>query len=209
MTKFSWGGPDRRPPLVVEGRFGELPGSQAWEDLVGIIANPEAPDRELFDAFDDFLRAIDLVDRNLVKDCAFISHRQSDWSLAKDVARVVTNTGRDYWLDIHDPTLQWANKKVTSLGSVAGAILLAAIIEIALLNSTHVIALHTVNSAGSAWIPYELGRAKARKIFSSQAAGWFVQPILPSSCAEYIHLAQQTLTLQDIENWLMKRGRYA
>ena len=196
---------------MVEGRFEGLPGSEAWGKLVGIVANanPETPNRKLFDAFDDFLRAIDLVDPNLAKDCVFISHRQSDWCLAEDVARTVTNTASDYWLDIHDPTLQWANTNVGSLGTVAGAILLAAIIEIALLNSTHVIALHTVNSAGSAWIPYELGRAKARKIFSSQAAGWFVQPILPSGCAEYIHLAQQTLTLQDIEDWLMKRGNYA
>jgi len=126
------------------------------------------------------------------------------------VARTVTNTGRDYWLDIHDPTLRWANTKVVSLGSVAGAILLAAIIEIALLNSTHVIALHTTNSAGSAWIPYELGRAKARKIFSSQAAGWFDPPnISPSGCPEYVHLAHQTASHRDVEDWLMKRGRYA
>jgi hypothetical protein len=185
-------------------------GSQAWRDLVGIIANPEAPDRELFDAFDDFLRAIGLVDRKLMNDCVFISHRQSDWSLAEDVAKTVTNTGRDYWLDIHDPTLRWANKKVTYLGSVARAILLAAIIEIALLNSTHVITLHTPNSAESAWIPYELGRAKARKIVSSQAAGWFDPPkILPSGCPEYVHLAHQTFSHQDVEDWLMKRGRYA
>jgi hypothetical protein len=145
------------------------------------------------------LRAIDLVDPDLVKDCVFISHRQSDWSLAEDVAKTVTNTGRDYWLDIHDPTLRWANKKVICLGSVARAILLAAIIEIALLDSTHVISLHTVNSAGSAWIPYELGRAKARKIVSSQAAGWFDPPkILPSGCPEYVHLAHQTFSHQDV-----------
>jgi hypothetical protein len=90
MTKFSWGGPDRRPPLVVEGRFEGLPGSKPWRKLVEIVANanPETPNRELFDAFDDFLRAIDLVDPNLVKDCVFISHRQSDWCLAEDVARL-------------------------------------------------------------------------------------------------------------------------
>jgi hypothetical protein len=195
---------------VVEGRFEGLLGYRAWRDLIEIIANSEARDRELFIAFDYFLRAIDLLDRNLVKDCVFISHRQSDWSLAEDVARTVTNTGRDYWLDIHDPTLQWANGRITSLGNVAGAILLAAIIEIALLNSTHVIALHTINSAGSTWIPYELGRAKARKIFSSQAAGWFDPPkILPSGCPEYVHLAHQTFSHQDVEDWLMKQGRYA
>jgi hypothetical protein len=194
---------------MVDGRFEGLPGYKAWLNLIAIIANPEARDRELFDAFDYFLRAIDLVDRNLVKDCVFISHRQSDWSLAEDVSRTVTKTSRDYWLDIHDPTLQWANGRVTSLGSVAGAILLAAIIEIALLNSTHVITLHTNSSAGSAWIPYELGRAKARKIFSSQAAGWFDPPkILPAGCPEYVHLAHQTSSHQDVEDWLMKRGGY-
>jgi hypothetical protein len=71
-------------------------------------------------------------------------------------------------------------------------------------------ALHTINSAGSTWIPYELGRAKARKIFSSQAAGWFDPPkILSSGCPEYVYLAHQTFSHQDVEDWLMKRGRYA
>jgi hypothetical protein len=116
MTKFSWGGPDRLP-LAVEGRFEGLPGYKAWSDLIAVIANPEARDRELFNAFDYFLRAIDLVDRNLVRDCVFISHRQTDWSLAEDVARTVTKTRRDYWLDIHDPTLRWASKKVSNLGA--------------------------------------------------------------------------------------------
>jgi hypothetical protein len=93
---------------------------------------------------------------------------------------------------------------------VARAFLLAAIIEIALLNSTHVMTLHTTNSAGSAWIPYELGRAKARKILSSQAAGWFDPPkILPAGCPEYVRLANQTFSHQDVEDGLMKRGRYA
>jgi hypothetical protein len=179
--------------------------------LVGIVANPEAPDRELFDAFDDFLRAIDRTDQNPVKDCVFISHRQKDWKRAEDVAEIVKRTpGYDYWLDIHDPILRWANGRITYMGTVAGAVLLAAIIEMALLNSTHVIALHTIHSAGSAWIPYELGRAKARSIFASNAAGWFDQPtISPSGCPEYVHLAHQTLSDQDIEDWLMKRGRYA
>ena len=209
MMKFSWGGPDRTPP-VIEARFEGLPGYEAWRHLFRDVGNPEKSVRELFKAFDDFLHAIGEVDRKLVKTkCVFISHRRCDWSLAEDVATTVTNTGRDYWLDIHDPTLQWANGIAVNLGSVAGAILLAAIIEIALLNSTHVIALHTVNSPGSAWIPYELGRAKARKIFSSQAAGWFDSQTILSGSPEYVHLAHQTFSHADVEDWLLKRGRYA
>jgi hypothetical protein len=132
-----------------------------------------------------------------------------DWRRAEEVAKIVSATGRDYWLDIHDPMLLWINGTKTNIGTSAGAILLAAIIEIALLNSTHVIRLHTANSAGSAWIPYELGRAKARRIFSSNAAGWFDHPtVLPATCPEYLHLAHQTLSDQDVEDWLRKRGRY-
>jgi hypothetical protein len=207
MTRFSWGGPDRL--LRLEERFEGLPGWQAWKELIEIVADPDTPNRELFNAFDYFLRSVDRIDPNLVKDCVFISHRQKDWRRAEEVAKIVSATGRDYWLDIHDPMLLWINGTKTNIGTSAGAILLAAIIEIALLNSTHVITLHTANSAGSAWIPYELGRAKARRIFSSNAAGWFDHPtILPATCPEYLHLAHQTLSDQDVEDWLRKRGRY-
>jgi hypothetical protein len=76
-------------------------GYRAWRALIEIVANPNARDRELFDAFDYFLLGIDRIDQNLTKDGVFISHRQKDWKIAEKLAGVVNRTGRDYWLDIH------------------------------------------------------------------------------------------------------------
>src|SRR5262249_24349779 len=132
--------------------------------------------------------------------CLFISHRQSDVDSALHIAWIGTNTGYDYWLDVHDPTVLAVNR--SQLASPAKDVIVAAIVEIALLNATHVIALHTENSAGAKWIPYELGRAKDRLVYSDQAAGWFAQKIKIGSCGEYVHLVKQTRTAAEIHNWL-------
>jgi hypothetical protein len=182
----------RERPLSGD-RFGRLPGAEAWERLLR-----EARD-DPFRAFDDFLRDIRQTDPELKKACVFISHRQADWERAEDVAKIIEGEGFNCWLDIHDPLLQWATPLAASPG---GAVLIAAIIEIALLNSTHVIALHTSESRGSKWIPYELGRAKARSIFSKQAAGWFEDKDLLKTCGEYVYLAVQTFSDDHIRHWL-------
>jgi hypothetical protein len=208
MTKFSWGGPDRLP-LVVEGRFEGLPGYKAWSDLIEVIANPEARDRELFSAFDYFLRAIDLIDRNLVKDCVFISHRQTDWSLAEEVARTVTKTSRDYWLDIHDPTLRWASKKVGNLRSVAYASCRQRSSRSRCSTprtSSRCIPPIVRGPHGS--LTNLAGPRPARFCHRRQPAGSTRQRfcvrllgVCPPCSLDFSH--------QDVENWLVKRGRYA
>jgi hypothetical protein len=188
------------------------PGEPAWRVLLEAVANPNARERELFGAFDRFLNEINNIDkRRTEKEAGLRLHLAPADRLAarrgcgkphrRPELRLLAGHPRSH--------AEWANGQITGIGSTAGAVLLAAIIEIALLNSTHVIALHSCNSAGSKWIPYELCRAKARRIFSSQAAGWFEQGVLLTDCGEYVHLAHQTHSDQDIEDWLMKRGQYA
>src|SRR5262249_34033650 len=84
------------------------------------------------------------------------------------------------------------------------SVLIAAIIEIALLSSTHVIALHTTNSLASRWVPYELGRAKARNITSLQAAGWFQKGQTVASCGDYVKLAVMTHDEPQVADWLQQ-----
>lgn len=79
--------------------------------------------------------------------------------------------------------------------------LIAAIIEIALLSSTHVIALHTTNSLASRWVPYE---AKARNITSLQAAGWFQKGQTVASCGDYVQLAVMTHDEPQVADWLQQ-----
>jgi hypothetical protein len=78
-------------------------------------------------------------------------------------------------------TLQPSNRRLP--------ILIAAIIKIGLLNSSHVVTVHTNNSATSKWIPYEFGRAKDRRIRSTQAASWLEPTLQLAACGEYVQLA--------------------
>ncbi|WP_292530699.1 toll/interleukin-1 receptor domain-containing protein [Methylocystis sp.] len=199
--------------LSVENRFSDNAlGYPAWRALVERLYNvpPDAPSdswASLFDSFiGDISREFGPGSSSRAKTCClFISHRMSDVNNALHIAWLATQVGYDYWLDIHNPTLIAASG--SSLPSPAKDILLAAIIEIALLNATHVIALHTKHSLGSKWIPYELGRAKARLVQSDQAAGWFDRHTPPSTCGEYVYLARQLGPL-DIQNWLTSTNQY-
>src|ERR1700681_2204705 len=188
MEKFNWQHVDNRALHRYDGlRRAELPGAGPWQGLVERISRAapefvEGTSPAYADAFADFLAGIDREPRppaaargpeHSPTCCVFISHRQSDINNALHIAWRATQAGYDYWLDIHDPTLNALNG--AAIPSPAKDILLAAAIEIALLSATHVIALHTQYSIGpppmtlSKWIPYELGRAKARQINSNQA----------------------------------------
>ena len=84
----------------------------------------------------------------------FVSHRKCDVDIADCIAYLAANQcGYGYWLDIDDPALNYVN--APDVASPVKEMLIAAIIEIGLINSTHCIAAITWNSAGSKWIPYE------------------------------------------------------
>jgi TIR domain len=162
---FDWQSASR----VAGNRFPQgTVGRDQWNDLVEQVA--KSPDLEYLD---ELLRTFH---QNLSHDVVpgpfecrvFVSHRAADAPLARTIAQIVANTGYGYWLDVEDPVLLWANNQPVQ--SPAYEILVAAIIEIALLNSSHVIAAMTPNSAGSKWIPYEYGRAKERLPASRNSA---------------------------------------
>ena len=126
----------------------------------------------------------------LKQPCLFISHRQSDKQEALRVAYIATALGYDIFLDILDPYLQQASNPY----------LIANRIELALLNSTHVIAMITPNTRGSMWVPYEYGRVKDHKPISSSAGCWIHPQV--QQIAEYLHLGEVNHTENEIEQWL-------
>jgi hypothetical protein len=210
VERFFWRDHDLPPEeRTIDGRFPEgIRGYQAWRRLVHSVADDPFGGRpeSLRSAFDTFLAAVDEdAQPRLSTCCLFISHRMNDVNNALHIARVATQCGYDYWLDIHDPTLTRANR--IQLSSPAKEVLIAAIIEIALLNVTNVIALHTNRSAGSKWIPYELGRAKTRLVHSDRAAGWYHPSSLANSRAEYMYLVEATTTDAEIRGWLSRAPR--
>lgn len=127
----------------------------------------------------------------------FISHKQIDVSEALRIANLASSSGFDFWLDVLDP----------SLGSLKGrspsirlAIVTAMIIEMALLNCTHVLAVMTPNTAASTWVPYEYGRAKERAISSSRSSAW-VESTIARSIPDYLYLGVKHTTENSIVSW--------
>ncbi len=123
--------------------------------------------------------------------CLFISHRQKDDQEAMRVAYIATKLGYNIYLDILDHRLH----------KISHSYLIANRIEVALLNSTHVIALITPNTKGSMWVPYEYGRVKEFKVLSSVAACW-IHPKVKTPVAEYLYLGELTRSEADISSWL-------
>ena len=115
------------------------------------------------------------------------------------MARVVSQCGFHFWLDVLDPQLP---------GLTLG-VQIAAVIEMALLNCTHVIAMETSNSPGSAWIPYEYGRVKTNVLYSIQAGCWVQPGVQPLALAEYYLLGEVTRTENDIKVWLNQEFPHA
>ncbi len=130
--------------------------------------------------------------------CLFVSHRRDDEKEALRVAKIATDLGYDIFLDVLDHKLQ----------QMTDSHLIANRIEIALLNSTHVIALITPNTEGSMWVPYEYGRVKEYQVVSS-AAGCWIHPDLPHpyNKAEYLQLGVMNYSEQEIKRWLRKELR--
>jgi hypothetical protein len=214
MIRFDWRQcepPDQREPgwpepittILADSYRGAIENDGTWRRLVGALADlpQELGERETrcLEAPDFFLESAPSAVGPSRTLCVFISQQRKDAWKSVRVACLADHHGLDCWLDVHDPTLKLANR--LSSGDPRRSVLIAAIIEIALLGSTHVIALHTANSASSTWVPYELGRAKARKIVSTNAAGWFQSGRTPATCGDYVQLAVMTQDESGNANW--------
>jgi hypothetical protein len=124
----------------------------------------------------------------------FISHKQENRDEALRVGWIVNQLGHPFWLDVLNPQLAGASHSPCQI---------AAIIEMALLNCTHVIALITPQSDTSRWIPYEYGRVKEPSPYSLRAASW-VHPKTTTKLPEYLELGVITRNRSEIESWLGK-----
>jgi hypothetical protein len=128
----------------------------------------------------------------------FISHRRDDRDDALAMARLAAQSGFQFWLDVLDPTLQ---------GAALPSIAIAAVIEMALLNCTHVVAIMTLNTHGGMWVPYEYGRVKLPALTSPQAATWLHPDFATAAAAgtvtlpEYLLLGDRLSTRMDVRYW--------
>jgi len=208
MPDFHWHNP---PGTGLQNRFPDNAiGIKAWRNLTDTlqIRRPvpvaaaqcqQALDKFLEDAATE-LRAVPPHQR----ECrVFVSHRKSDVEIADRIAYLAaTQCGYGYWLDVDDPVLNYVNATDVSIASPVKEMLIAAIIEMGLLNSTHCIAAITWNSAGSKWIPYEFGRAKRRQLYSVYSASWLGPATNSRVFAEYLILGTVTGRENEILGWL-------
>jgi len=133
--------------------------------------------------------------------CLFISHRQPDTLIALRMAQIAARNGFDYWVDVLDPALKLlaANPLIPQ---PLIPLLTACLIEVALINCTHVIACMTPNSKGSQWIPYEYGRITEIPGLYNRSCAW-QHPKLPvADHPEYMYLGITAKTEGEIDTWL-------
>jgi len=133
----------------------------------------------------------------------FISHRKVDEKLALRIGKLALQEGFEIWIDVLDRNLQGLKSSQRRAGNYLAPLAIAGIIEVALLNCTHLIATVTYNTAGSFWVPYEFGRVKDRLVSSRQASSW-IDPSTntPFAVGEYLHLCPIHGSENDIELWL-------
>ena len=132
----------------------------------------------------------------------FISHRRADVEPARRVALLAKQAGFEYWLDVEDPNLGAFGLAPSPQGQ---ALVVAAVIEIALINSSHLLAVITRNSFGanpSAWIPYEYGRVKDDTVYCDRTSCWLAGDVAAKPLPEYLHLGHKHRTETEISAWL-------
>lgn len=83
----------------------------------------------------------------------FISHRQADATRAKKWVDLLTSKGIASYLDVLDPTPQQLNGRAVSK-----------YLHDQLKACTHTLVVFTENTAGSMWMPFEIGIATERDI---------------------------------------------
>ena len=147
----------------------------------------------------------------------FISHRQIDDAYARRIAQLAIHNQFNYWLDVIDldplrnsQVRALETKLQRPLTAFEKDILTAAVIEMALLNCTHVLAVMTQNTVGSQWVPYEYGRVKEPPPLSCEASCWWDYTSLPSAnFPEYMFLGEILGIESEICLWFRsERAKY-
>ncbi len=120
----------------------------------------------------------------------FISHRKMDKQYALRMAKLAYSNGFAYWLDVLNPDLQ--SLSGTTHDKQLIPLLTACIIEMALINCTHVLACMTPNTIGTLWVPYEYGRIKHLPLYAANVAAWLHPNLDAQEFPEYMWLGKDS-----------------
>jgi hypothetical protein len=158
-------------------------GAEAWRAYVEAVLETPSPAR-----FDEFRDSLSSILPALGCPRVFVSHRQADVTLALRIAKLANEEGLEFWLDVFDPSLQALQAAASSLKPSQVALLTAGIVEMALVNSTHILVAMTPATRGSLWVPFEYGRVKDVPLASQRTAVWAHPQLAPQDFPEYCFL---------------------
>jgi hypothetical protein len=124
----------------------------------------------------------------------FVSHRNFDKPLAEAVTAVLARLGVHYWFDRDDVDSQAA----AALGMVGDQQLVHAI-ERGVRHCTHLLGLLSSATAGSWWVPYEIGFSRSAKI----PVSYLVLPSVGSMAGlpEYVRLGANFWSADELVRW--------
>lgn len=189
-------------PKIVPSNFDKVPSY-----LTPYLDDIDPWDRHLFpkietasDSIGEFER-IKRRPKALKAPRVFISYKRENRDRALRIAYIVNDEGFHYWMDVYEPALTH-DSNTDNMSEKDKSVLVAAVIEMGLLNSSHLIACMTTLTKKSRWVPYEFGRAKDRSVLANQTSSW-LHPDL-SDIAEYQHLCPSHRTEGEIRKWLRK-----
>ena len=96
--------------------------------------------------------------------CIFLSHRSTDKVAVIEIGKYITSKGIDVYIDVDDPNLQQAVARDDHKAITAA-------IELAIANSTDLLAYVTSNTVTSPWVPFEIGFAKRNQNYLAAMRG--------------------------------------
>ena len=124
----------------------------------------------------------------------FISHRQSDKDVARNLAKYFEFIGLYYYFDEEDKILiEMKNKGMADDEALVESI------DEGLKHSTHVIAVLSKRTMGSWWVPYEIGSGRAR---GCGIAHLLLPSITIEMVPEYLRICPQLWTAEELFNWV-------
>ena len=96
----------------------------------------------------------------MASDGSLANHQTSEAvDLARRVAEIASEEAFEYWLDVENPDLGRLSGR-THLTEEGERLAVASVIEMALINSSHLVAVMTQRTRESRWVPYEYGRVR-------------------------------------------------
>ena len=116
--KFNW---SEANPEIFERFKPETNGYEQWQSFLELLSAPLSTlvsqetglPTDLLILAGEALSKFDLTANSTVQTpTVFVSHRQFDLKFAERVAWLACDAGMDYWLDVHDPFLKYANHNI-------------------------------------------------------------------------------------------------